>query len=132
MFRNLSLKKAECVLKLSDEDNFTMTEHDRNVITSVCRGVARRAAAVLAVTLYTLLRLEWESWDKSEDTKVTSVAYTGSILEKHPTIRNECKVFLERLAKDRKVELEEAVDASLFGAAVGALMNKEEALKEKV
>lgn len=127
--RNLTLEKAKEFLKLNDQDRFT--ENDRNVITTVCRGVARRAAAILAITLYTLLRLEWESWDKSLDDKVTSVAYTGSILEKHPTIRHECQKFLKELATDRKVELEEAVDASLFGAAVGALMNKEDALKEK-
>lgn len=128
--RNLSLEKASELLKQSDEDRKTFTEHDRNVITSVCRGVARRAAAVLAVTLYTLLRLEWESWDKSEE--VTSVAYTGSILEKHPSIREHCLKFLKELVgKDKKVDLEEAVDASLLGAAVGAMMNKEEALKAK-
>lgn len=128
--RNLSVEKASELLKLSDEDRKTFTEQDRNVITSVCRGVARRAAAILAITLYTLLRLEWESWGKTEE--VTSVAYTGSILEKHPNIRHHCLKFLKELVgADKKVDLEEAVDASLLGAAVGALMNKEEALEEK-
>ena len=60
-----------------------------------------------------------------------AVAYCGTVMEKHPTIRKRCQQILDHLVatepgdhKKARLVLEEAGDSGLLGAAVASVMNE--------
>jgi len=81
--------------------------------------VARRAAAYLAVMLYSL----YQVLQNTEEVAV--VACCGGVVEKHPSIRRQCQEFLDELAGRGRAVLDIAEDSGLMGAAVGVVIATE-------
>jgi hexokinase len=113
-----------------------LTHSDIVIISGICRAISHRAAAYLAIMVFSLWRLQRDTFtDRSVEMGVHGamrVAYCGAVLEKHPSIRMLCQKYLDELVdaepfetgklRDRLV-LEHADDSGLLGAAVGSVVN---------
>lgn len=104
--------------------------------------IAQRSAAIIAASLFALWELKNEAEQDlldglepespfSEETAVeldierTSVGYTGSVLSKFPEYKQTLQGYLDQLItsvghdiKGKRIELVEAKESSLLGAAV--------------
>jgi hexokinase len=92
-------------------------------VSGICRVVARRAAALIAVMLYTFHRLQCEELE-GEKLELASVACCGAVIEKHPTLRSQCQEFLDALEGPKRIMLDIAHDSGLVGAAVAVLASE--------
>ena len=133
-----SLAEGANLLQQSYQFKQTPTEHDISTIKEICLAVSERAATYLAITLFTLWRLQrnflvpgqTDIEPSAEPATPVVIAYCGAVLEKHPTIRSRCQEVLNLLTEAevgqvirRRLVLEPADDSGLLGAIVGALMN---------
>ena len=113
--------------------------HEMNIVRAICRSVSVRAAMIMAVTIFTLWRLQRASFREENfnlehatpSDQPLAVANCGAVAEKHPTIRKKCQEVLDLLAEaepgssfKRRLVLEPALEAGLFGAAVGAIQSQ--------
>ncbi|KAA8897425.1 hypothetical protein FN846DRAFT_963782 [Sphaerosporella brunnea] len=94
-------------------------------VSSICRAVARRAAAYIAVMVYAFHRLQCGELE-GEQIRLASVACCGAVIEKHPTLRSQCQEFLDALEGQRKITLDIAHDSGLVGAGVAVLSSLEQ------
>ena len=98
--------------------------------------MSERAATYIAVTLFTLWRLQRDSFRQhmsysehaGQDAPPISIAYCGAVIDQHPTVRWRCQQVLDVLVEaehsqtaKRRLVLEAALDSGLLGVAVGAL-----------
>jgi hexokinase len=122
-----------------------MTEADAEYVRRVCDAVSSRAAVLIAVTVFSLYRLQRDAHAPAQasaalDTALdaerppVAVAYCGAVAEKHATARRKAQDVLDLLVEaegrhcatkevPRRLVLEGAADSGLLGAAVGAVMN---------
>ena len=101
--------------------------------------ISRRSSAIIATSIYTLWDVRSEqtaayaltlAQDSSERRAAeqeatlpnTMVAFNGAVIEKYPGYLEMCQGYLDELVKrrdgERKVELVEANESSLYGAAI--------------
>jgi len=109
------------------------------IISGICRAISHRAAAYLAIMVFSLWRLQRDAFTEDRSVKMgvhgaMRVAYCGAVLEKHPSIRILCQKYLDELVDAEPFEagrlrkrlvLEHADDSGLLGAAVGSVVNGE-------
>ena len=115
------------------------SKEDVRVVRAICRAVSERAAVYMAVSLFTLWRLQRDSMISDPRTSdafrnrpsPVAVAYCGAVIEKHPTVRKRCQQVLDDLVASEpgnnrkfRLVLEEAGDSGLLGAAVASVMNE--------
>ena len=111
---------------------------DIQAVRSLARAIASRAGVYIAITIFTLWRLQRDSLSANPSTRdafsrstgPVAVAYCGAVVEKHPSVRRQCQDALDILVQTepglkirRRLVLEEAADSGVLGAAVGAVMN---------
>jgi len=124
------------------------TPRDLSMIRSVALAVSERAALYLGVAVYSLWRLQRDAFAAAEPgtaaafdigTGPVNVAFCGSVLEKHPSVRRRCQEVLDMLVEaeekggldagvekgmHRRLLLAQADDSGLLGAAVGCIVNE--------
>ena len=109
------------------------SREDVKIIQSICCAVSERAAVYIGVTLFTIWRLQRDKFYKQSGT-VVAIAYCGTVVEKHPTLRRRSQQILDLLVEyearqhkttpSTKLVLEEAGgDSGLLGAGVASVMN---------
>jgi hexokinase len=94
------------------------------VLRELVIAVSNRAAALLAAATVGILALneEFDVVAKDGQQQTVVVGYTGTVLVKYSTFSERCQRFLDRLAGDGRVQLVEARDGGIIGAAVLAGM----------
>jgi hexokinase len=101
--------------------------------------ISRRSSAIIASSIFTLWEVRSEQAtayaatlpENSPERKAaefeanlpyTVVAFNGAVIEKYPGYLGMCQAYLDQLVKskdaERKVELVEATESSLYGAAI--------------
>ena len=89
----------------------TASEHDRQIITQVCRMVSTRAARLAAAAVVAVVR-------KTKRRKCT-VAVDGSVFEKYPHFQTDMEeAIVEMCGTSRQLKLVHAEDGSGKGAAL--------------
>lgn len=97
---------------------------DLYYVRQVCQLVSHRAAAYLATGIHAL----WTLRNKSEglsaaDAGHITISCNGSVIEKYPSFRSLAQQYIDELtersgAPSHAVDLEMAIESSIFGAAV--------------
>ncbi|KAH7045890.1 hypothetical protein B0J12DRAFT_576898 [Macrophomina phaseolina] len=97
---------------------------DLYYVRQICQLVSHRAAAYLATGIHALwtLRNESEGLSAAEAGHIT-ISCNGSVIEKYPSFRDLAQQYVDELtersgAPSRAVDLEMAIESSIFGAAV--------------
>jgi hexokinase len=103
---------------------------------AVAESISNRAAVYLAISLHALWTLQKETYVKSTTpfgTPKTSIACTGSVIEKYPNFRARCEGHIEEIiaigdrsftsAPTEVVVLEVIDDAAILGAAVAVAIS---------
>ena len=128
---------------MSQKFGFTVEPSAEEIyaIQRLCLAVSERAALVIAMTVFSLYRVQRDANlgdDGVKDPVLESkapiiVSYCGAVSEKHCTTRARCQQILDILTEAeplggsetrRRLVLEHADDSGLLGAAVAAVMNK--------
>ncbi|KAL0265219.1 N-acetylglucosamine kinase 1 [Diplodia seriata] len=119
-----TLSKACTVLQAKHPLTAPPTYTDLYYVRQICQLVSRRAAAYLATGIHALwaLRNNSEGLSAAEAGHVT-ISCNGSVIEKYPSFRTVSQQFVDELtslsgASARAVDLEMAIESSIFGAAV--------------
>ena len=114
------------------------TEYEIELIRTLSQYIAERAAVIMAVTVYTLWRLQYNFSQQTVDTAAhavqsdqpIAVAYCGAVADRHPGVRQKCQEVLDLLVQlesgklpRQRLVLEAAPAAGILGAAVGAIQN---------
>jgi hexokinase len=112
------------------------SQPDLLFLRAVAESISNRAAAYLAVALHALWTLQKETYVNPTTpfgTPKTSIACTGSVIEKYPNFRARCEGFIEEMIAvgDRSfgsfppelVVLEVIDDAAILGAAVAVAIS---------
>lgn len=100
-------------------------EEEKQFVADVCKAVATRAAAFIAVLLAALYKISGERGD-------VVVACCGAVIEKHPSLRGQCQEFLDGIMGEGRIILEVAEDSGLMGAAVGVVLARDEGGKPRL
>lgn len=116
------------------------SREDVKIIQSICCAVSERAAIYIGVTLFTVWRLQRDKMIADARTSEmfykksgsVAIAYCGTVVEKHPSLRRRSQQILDLLVdyesrrgqdQQRVLVLEEAGDSGLLGAGVASVMN---------
>jgi hexokinase len=120
----VSVEEAKANFANTGFGDVDFTEEDLRVLGALVRAVTQRAAVYTAIAIWTLWKMQKDVVEG--DGGVVGVAYTGAVLEKHVGVRDRCQQVLDQLADSEssrwRLVLEEAKEAGLVGAAVGALV----------
>lgn len=119
-----TLTKACTILQANHPLATPPTSTDLYYVRQVCQLVSHRAAAYLATGIHAL----WSLRNKSEgfsaaDAGHITISCNGSVIEKYPSFRTVSQQYIDELttrsgAPSRAVDLEMAIESSIFGAAV--------------
>jgi hexokinase len=115
------------------------TAADMKFLKSLAGFISRRSSAIIATSIYTLWDVRSEQAAAYAQTLPASsperkaakeeamlpntiVAFNGAVIEKYPGYLGMCQAYLDDLVKGkdetRRVELVEATESSLYGAAI--------------
>ena len=123
------LEKLWCMTRLPSQSDLLF-------LRAVAESISDRAAVYLAVALHALWTLQKETYINPTTpfgTPKTSIACTGSVIEKYPNFRARCEGFIEEMVTvgnptfgafpPEVVVLEVIDDAAILGAAVAVAIS---------
>lgn len=111
---------------------FTPSLEDTCIVRRICRAVTTRAAAYVAVAVYSMRNLQVISRDIDNNGDILKVSCLGSVVEKYPGFMGKSQGYLDQLqqvarasgSQTRPLQLQACPDSSLTGVAVAALLGK--------
>ena len=120
------MKKAKHVFE--QYARVQVSDTDFNNIGKVLHAISDRAAAWIAASIVSLvMNLNDDSSTASTTGGTTTIAYSGTVIEKYPGFKQRCQSTLQDLGQrvfglDTKLRLEPALDGTLFGPAIASAM----------